>query len=266
MLVGPQLGLGGLMIAIQAAHCLSRAGPCSRAAAEAGQIDFPFGRLEALFDRAPACPGSASIQRNRTLVREGERADTVFLVQSGILRSSKILPDGRRQVVGFHEEGALVGLFEGEIHNYSLEGATSVRLKMANRLRLQLLLDGQPEWRNHVLACAASELAQAHSLAVMLGRQDAQERVRSFLLHRARDGRVAELRMSRKDMADYLGLTAETVSRVLTQMESAGLIRRISAQSIRIADLTQIATSPERSFGAGSQGSRGKEPASHPLG
>ena len=71
----------------------------------------------------------------------------------------------------------------------------------------------------------------------MLGRQNARERVCSFLLHRAGAGRVAELRMSRKDMADYLGLTVETVSRLLTQMETANLIRRFSAQRIEILDL-----------------------------
>jgi CRP-like cAMP-binding protein len=192
-----------------------------------------------VFDLA-AGSGSVSVRRNRTLVREGDRADTVFLVEAGILRSSKFLPDGRRQVLCFHEKGDLVGLLEGEVHGCSLEGVTSVRLKAASRRRVQGFLEGQPEWRDHVLAWAARELAEARSRAVMLGRQNAHERVSSFLLHRARDGRVAELRMSRKDMADYLGLTAETVSRLLTKMESTGRIRRISAHRIEVSGVSGL--------------------------
>ena len=228
------------MIAVQTEHCLRRTGALDRGAAKDGQTYPQSGPLERLFDLAAASTGSVSVQRNRTLVREGEPADTVFLVKSGILRSSKLLPDGRRQVVSFHEEGALVGLFEREVHVYSLEGVTSVRLKAASRLRLQVLLGGQPEWRDRVLAWAVRELAEARIRAVMLGRENAYERVCAFLQNCAREG-VAELQMSRKDMADYLGLTAETVSRMLTQMESAGRIRRISAHRIEIADIGGLA-------------------------
>jgi CRP-like cAMP-binding protein len=223
------------MIAIQAEHRLRSREAVGRVAAKAGQFHPAPGPLERLFDLAAGPTASASIQRNRTLVREGDRADTAFLVQSGILRRSKVLPDGRRQVVSFHEQGALVGLLEGEAHAFSLEAVTPTRLRPANRLRLQMLFQ-QPEWHVHLLSWAASELAEARSRAVMLGRQNAKERVCSFLLHRARPGRVAELRMSRKDMADYLGLTVETVSRLLTQMETGNLIRRISAQRIEVLD------------------------------
>jgi CRP-like cAMP-binding protein len=237
-----------VVISIQTARPLPNTGPLGRAAAEAGPSPPRPGSIERMFDLASASIGSISVPRNRTLVREGDRADTIFLVQSGILRSSKLLPDGRRQVVSFHEEGALVGLLEGEVHIYSLEGATTVRLKPANRLRLRRVLDEQSEWRDHVLKWAARELAEARHLAVMLGRQNAHERVCSFLLNRARDGGVAELRMSRKDMADYLGLTAETVSRLLTRLESDGLIRRISARRIEIADPSGLAVRPEQPF------------------
>jgi CRP-like cAMP-binding protein len=234
------------VISFQTARSLRSTGSLGGAAAAAGPSPPRPGTIERIFDLASASIGSVSVPRNRTLVREGDRADTIFLVQSGILRSSKLLPDGRRQVVSFHEEGALVGLLEGEVHIYSLEGATSVRLKSANRLRLQLVLDEQPEWRDHVLRWAARELAEARHLAVMLGRQNAHERVCSFLLNRVRDGSVAQLRMSRKDMADYLGLTAETVSRLLTRLESDRLIRRISPQRIEIADQSGLAVRPEQ--------------------
>jgi CRP-like cAMP-binding protein len=228
------------MIAIQTEHCLRKTGALDRGAAEASRSQPQPGPLERLFDLAAASPGSVSVQRNRTLVREGEPTDTVFLVTSGVLRSSKLLRDGRRQVVSFHEEGALVGFFEREFHVFSLEGVTSVRLKAASRPRLQVLLGRHPEWRDHVLAWASRELAEARARAVMLGRQNAYERVCAFLLKSARGG-VAELRMSRKDMADFLGLTVETVSRLLTHMESTGRIRRISAQRIEIADASGLA-------------------------
>lgn len=217
-----------------------RTGPL-RAVAPDGKPEPASSHLGSTFDLVcTVFTESVSIQPNRALVREGDRADTVFLVQSGILRSGKVLSDGRRQIVNFHEKGDLIGLLEGEVHAYSVEGVTLVRLKPANRIRLHAFLNGRPQLCASVLSLATRELAAVRSRAVMLGRQCAEERVCSFLLHRARGVRVVELQMSRRDMADYLGLTVETVSRILTQMESAGLIRRINAYRIDIPDSDRL--------------------------
>ena len=198
--------------------------------------------IESLFDLASLGESSVSVPSRRTVVREGDRANTVYLVQSGMLRSTTELPDGRRQILSFQEAGDLIGLLENDVHICSVESVTSVQLKAANRARLLTLLDGRPQWRNYILSFAARELASAQHRALMLGRQTAQERLISFLIHLRRDDMI-DLRMPRKDIADYIGLTVETVSRILTQLERHGLIQRIGARTIQIKDLSRLVPS-----------------------
>lgn len=196
--------------------------------------------LGSLFDLASANECSVAARRNQTLIYEGDRSDIAYLVESGMLRTIKVLPDGRRQVLSFHEAGNVIGLLEADVHVCTVESVTTVRVKAANRLQLQVLLDRRPQWRSLVLSFAASELATARHRAVMLGRHSARERICSFLLHRPRCDGIVELQMPRKDIADYLGLTMETVSRILTQIETDGLIRRLGVYRIQIIDVNRM--------------------------
>ena len=184
---------------------------------------------------------SVSIGRDETLFCEGDPAGAVYVVLSGTLRSSKMLPDGRRQIIGFHEAGDLIGLTLADDYLYSAEGVTAVRLRRLSHLQLEALIERQPRLRNRLFSLAAHELAAAQRQMLLLGRKTARERLCSFLIERLRgDGPIVELPMSRTDIADYLGLTIETVSSTLSQLRAEGLIHMATLHSLVLTDAGRL--------------------------
>jgi CRP/FNR family transcriptional regulator, anaerobic regulatory protein len=184
---------------------------------------------------------SVALGREETLFCEDEEAQAVYVVVSGTLRSCKVLPDGRRQIIGFHEAGELVGMSLGETYPYSAEGVSDVRLRRVGRRQLEELMDAKPQFRVRLLSLAARELAAAQKQMLLLGRKTARERICSFLLERARGTcRKIELPMSRTDIADYLGLTIETVSRTLSQLRGDGLIRMFGLHCLELLDADRL--------------------------
>jgi len=177
------------------------------------------------------------------LFDEGEKAEHVFNVTEGTLKIFKLLPDGRRQVTGFLFAGDFLGLANQETYAYSAEAVTPVRLCRFQRRQLDGLLGRHPEMERRLLSKASHELAEAQEQMLLLGRKTAKERVASFLLllsRRARQRGVADdpvpVPMSRTDIADYLGLTTETVSRTVTRLKSEGLIRLLPGGKVGLAD------------------------------
>ncbi|HYD99220.1 MAG TPA: helix-turn-helix domain-containing protein, partial [Alphaproteobacteria bacterium] len=181
-------------------------------------------------------------------IAEGEPADHLFNVTAGTVKLYKLLPDGRRQITGFLGPGDMLGLAAGTGYAYSAEAVTEAALCRFPRLRLEALLDEQPAMRRRLFAMARDELAAAQEQMLLLGRKTAREKTASFLLglaeRAARRGGPAdavEVAMSRADIADYLGLTTETVSRTLTAMKAAGLIRLLAGGRIVLADRAALA-------------------------
>ncbi|HXV26045.1 MAG TPA: helix-turn-helix domain-containing protein [Alphaproteobacteria bacterium] len=180
---------------------------------------------------------SIFIRRDETLFFEGDPAAAVYLVVSGTVRISKMLSDGRRQIVGFREEGELIGLALAEDYPYSAEGVTPVRVRRLGRTRLEALMETHPRLRQRLFLLAAHELAAAQRQILLLGRKTARERICSFLLERQRGAAPEiELPMSRTDIADYLGLTIETVSRTLSQLRAEGLIRMPTLHNLQLSN------------------------------
>jgi CRP/FNR family transcriptional regulator len=184
---------------------------------------------------------SVSIARDESLFCEADPATAVFAVVSGTIRLSKMLSDGRRQIIGFHEAGDIIGLALAEDYPYSAEGVTPVRLRRLSRAQLDRMTEANPQLRSNLFSLAARELAAAQRQILLLGRKTARERICSFLIDRQRgdSGRI-ELPMSRTDIADYLGLTIETVSRTLSQLRAEGLIRMPTLHSFELADADRM--------------------------
>lgn len=164
--------------------------------------------------------------RNAEIYGENEPADYVYKVVAGTVRTYKILADGRRQIGAFYLPGDVFGLEVGESHLFSAEAVTGATVLVVKRSALIALANRDGDVARQLWAFTASELSrvQQHMLLLI---KSAQERVASFLIEMA--GRCAcaetiELPMSRQDIADYLGLTIETVSRTLTQLESRAAI------------------------------------------
>lgn len=178
------------------------------------------------------------------LFHEGDPADRVFTITSGTLKLYKLLPDGRRQVTGFMHPGDVLGISVNNEHAFTAEALDNSQLCAFSRLRFDDFVEDNAAMERELYRLAAHELAAAQQQLVLLGRKTAAERVASFFLALAerierRSGsaaRFVDLPMSRLDIADYLGLTKETVSRVLAQLKQQRLIRLETIDCIEILD------------------------------
>jgi CRP/FNR family nitrogen fixation transcriptional regulator len=164
--------------------------------------------------------------RNAEIYGEHEPAEYLYKVISGSVRTYKILNDGRRQIGSFYLPGDVFGLEIGDEHTFSAEAITDCKVLVIKRSALVALAARDHDVARQLWTMTAGELQRAQS-HMMLLIKTAQERVAGFLLEMAkRSATVTEvaLPMSRQDIADYLGLTIETVSRTLTQLENSAAI------------------------------------------
>jgi CRP/FNR family nitrogen fixation transcriptional regulator len=175
--------------------------------------------------------------RNTEVYGESEHADYFYQVVSGAVRTYKVMQDGRRQIGAFYLPGDVFGLEAGAEHAFSAEAIVDSMVRVARRSTIVSLAarDGElaADLWNHT--AGGFRLAQEHML--LLGRKNAEERVATFLLDMARREsavEVVELPMSRQDIADYLGLTIETVSRTLTQLEDKEAIELPTSRRVRL--------------------------------
>jgi CRP-like cAMP-binding protein len=167
-----------------------------------------------------------SFPRNAEIFGENEPADYVYKVISGSVRTYKILSDGRRQVGGFYLPGDTFGLQFANEHTFSAEAIADAKVLVVKRSALTALAGRDAAIGRELFAVTGRELRRVQDRVLLLVK-NAQERVAGFLLEmaeRACAGNIVELPMSRQDIADYLGLTIETVSRTLTCLESAAAI------------------------------------------
>lgn len=187
--------------------------------------------------------GPIRYRRNSTIVCEGDPADYVFMVVDGVVRRCKTFENGTRAIVAFHTSGELFGWTDELTHALSIEAATDALVLYFKRNVLMSTASRDHKVANFLLRAATSELRciQAHSLRI---NQSAKCRVAGFLLNlSAKKGEAADvdLLMSHQDVADHLGLSIETVSRTITELERACLIERASARTISLTNRTALA-------------------------
>lgn len=199
--------------------------------------------------RLSAIVGGRRVEAGQMLFQEGDRAEEVFTLIDGMLKLYKLLSDGRRQIVGFLVPGDFLGLAFGKTYVYSAEAVVPTVVCRFRRGPFLGLLEECPTLEKEILDRTSTELAAAQEQMLLLGRKTARERLASFLmaLARRRDlkpGQVLPLPMSRSDIADYLGLTIETVSRTMTAFRSErliGLPGKHAVEILRAAELEQLA-------------------------
>jgi CRP/FNR family nitrogen fixation transcriptional regulator len=202
-------------------------------------ISQPLGTDEdALFDRLELTVTSLPYDRNAEIFGEGEPSTYIYRVVSGAVRTYRILSDGRRQVCGFHMPGEVFGLEMVEEHSCSAEAIGSSVIQAVRRSAVIALTKRDGDAARSLWSVTAQELQRVQAHALLLIRS-AQERVAAFLLQmgkRLSGGNTFELPMSRQDIGDYLGLTIETVSRTLTQLEAASTIALPAARRVVLRD------------------------------
>jgi CRP/FNR family transcriptional regulator len=192
------------------------------------------GHLMAISSLQKKAPGE-------TLFAEGDEADSVYEVVQGTLRLYKLLPDGRRLITGFLSAGHLLGLAPEGVCVYTAEAITNVTLCRYKRAAFERLIDEVPGFARRLLVVTSHELRAAQDRMLLLGRKTATEKVASFLLlmaerHGNEGAGEIDVPMTRSDIADYLGLTIETVSRTLTKLKQDGLIALASSARIELLD------------------------------
>ncbi len=190
---------------------------------------------------------SIDLGDGESLFHQGDPATRVFTVTRGMLKSFRILADGRRQVTGFHMPGDFVGTSVDDEHQFAAEAVGDSRVCAFPVSRFDGFIEEHQPMQRELYIAATRELAQAQQQMVLLGRKTAIERIASFLLllsERSKGASVVDLPMCRSDISDYLGLTKETVSRVLSDMKRTRTIRLQAIGRVEILDrgrLTSIA-------------------------
>lgn len=191
--------------------------------------------------------GLGTMQRLRpeqSVFHEGDPAKRVFMVTHGALKLYTLLADGRRQITGFMFPGDFLGVSVDQEYAFTVEALEETELWWFSRDAFDRFIAEHPQVERELYRLAAHELAEAQRQMVLLGRKAAAERLASFflsLLERAERAsglpeRTFDLPMSRIDIADYLGLTKETVSRMLAHLRSRGLIRLQAQDRVEVLD------------------------------
>jgi CRP-like cAMP-binding protein len=180
--------------------------------------------------------------RDSEIFGEDEPAEYLYKVVSGNVRTYKILKDGRRQVGGFYSPGDIFGLEFADEHSLSAEAITDCKVLVVKRAALNTLAGRDASVARQLFALTGRELLRFQDRILLLIKS-AQERVATFLLEMARhaSGNVVELPMSRQDIADYLGLTIETVSRTLSALETAAVIEVATSRRIVLRNRAALA-------------------------
>jgi CRP/FNR family nitrogen fixation transcriptional regulator len=166
---------------------------------------------------------------------ESEPVEYIYKVLSGAVRTYKLLSDGRRQIGAFHLPGEFLGLEAAADHQFSAEAINDCEILVVKRSALFAMAGRDAALARELWALTAADLARAQDHMLLLGRKSAAERVATFLLEMSRRASVSgtvELPMSRQDIADYLGLTIETVSRTISQFVSSAFIQLASSRRI----------------------------------
>jgi len=183
------------------------------------------------------------VPEGRAVINEGDDATSLFNVTAGVLKLYKLLPDGRRQITGFLYPGDFLGLAVNDRYGYTAETVEPVRLCRFPRAPLEVLLNTYPRLKDRLFTMASNELAAAQDQMLLLGRKTARERIATFLLllqtgakRRGQSPNPVRLPMNRGDIADFLGLTTETVSRTISNLKRSGTIALRETGMVEIRD------------------------------
>ncbi|TQF29429.1 helix-turn-helix domain-containing protein [Bradyrhizobium sp. UNPA324] len=185
------------------------------------------GHLAALAGERVFC-SEFRYRRGTEVFGEGEETEYVYQIISGAVRTYKLLSDGRRQINSFHLPGDMFGLENGAVHRFTAEAVVETRVRITRRRSLLETMQGRESGASSFLGLVTRNLQHAENHMLLLGRKTALERVAAFLLEldqRLGHPRILVLPMSRRDIADYLGLTLETVSRACSTLRGQKMLK-----------------------------------------
>lgn len=204
------------------------------------------GRIHGFNGAGASTPGAMApglsthqIDAHEHLFFEGDTRDRIYIVESGWVKLYRTLIDGQRQVVGFANAGSVLGLESDVQHANSCEAITQVVVRPIPASRLNGICRNDPTLADQVLRQISRQLGAAQAQLATIGAQSAEQKIATFLLsiaglcEESRDGEF-DLPMRRGDMAEFLGLRLETVSRKMTEFQRRGWIRLTSLYHCRL--------------------------------
>lgn len=186
-------------------------------------------------------------KKGKEIYGEKEPAEYVYQIRSGAVRSHKLLSDGRRQIGAFHLAGDIFGLENGSEHRFTAEAIVDTAVRLIKRQSLEMVAESDAMVARNLLSMTTINLQHAEDHMLLLGRKTSLERVVAFLLEmdkRLTATGIMALPMSRRDIADYLGLTLETVSRALSRLHELKVLGFIgnTQRQIVLLDRQQLAS------------------------
>ncbi len=192
-------------------------------------------------------PSERTLAAHEALAHEGDESNFIYEILEGVVSSYKIFPDGRRQIIAFSYPGDLVGLGHRDTYRYDMEAVSPARVRFIPRNSLLKAIRERPEIGERLLEMASLEVAHVQEHSISLGRKTALERVAAFLVSLAERNGVEdderarfELPMSRAEIADFLGLTIETVSRNLTKLRVRRVIEVHHMTTLVVPDMDRL--------------------------
>ena len=187
------------------------------------------------------------VGKHEMLFGEGDKGGRYYEVLEGVLCSFRILHDGRRQILSFNYPGDIVGIGHEIEYKCSCEAVSEARVRCIPAATVQRSIETRPEIARKLLKVATIELASMHDHFVLVGRKSATEKLASFLLALARreagkdgDAVTFQLPMTRTDIADFLGMTIETVSRRFTALRKMGVIDLPQTTTVHVRDMLRL--------------------------
>ena len=177
--------------------------------------------------RAKVSSSEFKYRKDAEIFGETEPADYIYQVIEGSVRTYKLLSDGRRQIGAFHLPGDIFGLENGHLHRFTAEAIVNTTVGLVRRESLEREARNDPAMVRNLLKMTTDNLQHVENHLLLLGRQTAPERVAAFLIEmngRQKSAGAVALPMTRRDIADYLGLTIETVSRALRAYQRKGYV------------------------------------------
>ena len=164
-----------------------------------------------------------TVLKGEKVFKEGEKADFLYKVASGVVRTYTVLNDGRRVIDDFHFADDILGVDPGAQHRFSATSVCDAVVTSFRRSDLDRILDSDKELSRQVQSSLVVSLGRAQDHLVIMGLRTPRERIQAFLnsmAERASRSRIPKLQIQQSDIADYLGLSRETVSRAMTSLKS----------------------------------------------
>jgi CRP/FNR family transcriptional regulator len=185
-----------------------------------------------------------TISPGKTICWEADKANHLFQVVEGVVRIQRIIGEGRRVITAFLFAGDLIGAALQEIYLFTAEAVNECKIRRVSRKSFHDEVARSERLRPEYIALLSQEMAAAHEQMVLLSKKNAEERLCSFVVRLAERSPVKKetlsIPMNRQDIADYLGLTIETVSRTISKLAARNILSPVGRHDLKIASYEKL--------------------------